>query len=1073
MTTSSVSRSRWPSRLVTTLALVVAATAARAQPAEAPPEPTPPPLAPAIPTPGADLVPEEPPAAPPPVARRAVEVARAEDGVRLLVDGRPFFVKGVNWDYFPIGTNYNYSLWNQPDDVIVAALANEMSLLKRMGVNAIRVYVGIPRKWIEHIHDTYGIYTVLNHTVGRYGYTIDGAWVANTDYSNPKFRTAVKREIAELVDGYKDTRGLLMWLYGNENNYGLSWSSFEIEALPAGERDAARARFLYSLLGEVIRDTKARDPEHPVAIANGDLQYIDLIAEECKGLDVFGANVYRGKSMGDLYQVVKAKLDVPIMFTEFGADAFDARRGREDDVTQARYLVAQWREIYEHLAGQGKTGNAIGGLTFQWSDGWWKYQQEINLDRHDTNASWPNRGYPDDFVEGGFNMNEEWWGLCAKSPPDERGLYELQPRTAFYALKQAYRLPAYDPATTPAAIAMHFDAIDLAELSHFYKADQAAARTADLAKIRLLDAFLVFETYTTGGNERWARPDVAGGGTGFDHTETVNATLQFQPTDKIVGTVELHLLGNVAANPLDEIFYERRGRAVDVVTDVTTGPDGTVTETTSRTLSGLDRLRLYKSAVTWDDDRFRLDGFYRSGHYHWAAEGDLFGLYREANYGTNVDIYDADAPAGVELTGKRELDGLKLALGPQLWWGANPAVLAKYRRQVRGFDLTAVFQEDLAQAVATGTSAAVPERSTRKAALALERKLGGLGFELAGLWSGSTKVDEPYLTEDGEVETVVAADSLGVKAKVTYERGPLHWYAQAAYMGLVADAGPDARITFTGWTLKDSGSGNQVNAFTGLAYNRGPFQIAPNLMWQRPLVGPGPSLGGNSARNIDDDPFAVRANRETLGAELMLTYDPTPATWLWAWDNDLREDASFAASLDLAFRHQPTTLDAGFWFASDGVTRFAWDRGVPAADVWEAKLRVVGSPRKDVRLAALAFAGNPQAFGQDGRQPNRYGGEARVTWRSLMVAGFAKFNDWGPYDYYRDFNSTLPLQLMGDVAYTAGPVRWLWQRQTRFGVRVLSRYLNGYSGARFVPDPSDPSRWGHEYEVRTYLNVAL
>jgi hypothetical protein len=96
-----------------------------------------------------------------------------------------------------------------------------------------------------------------------------------------------------------------------------------------------------------------------------------------------------------------------------------------------------------------------------------------------------------------------------------------------------------------------------------------------------------------------------------------------------------------------------------------------------------------------------------------------------------------------------------------------------------------------------------------------------------------------------------------------------------------------------------------------------------------------------------------------------------------------------------------------------------------------------------------------------------------VTWRSLMVAGFAKFNDWGPYDYYRDFNSTLPLQLMGDVAYTAGPVRWLWQRQTRFGVRVLSRYLNGYSGARFVPDPSDPSRWGHEYEVRTYLNVAL
>ncbi|MBK9034460.1 MAG: glycosidase [Myxococcales bacterium] len=1071
MTTRSAARSRWLARLVATAALALASTSARAQ---APtPEPTAPPLSPAIPTPGSAIPLDEPGPPPPPVATRAVEVARAEDGVRLLVEGRPFLVQGVNWDYFPIGTNYNYSLWTQPDDVIVAALANEMTLLKRMGVNAIRVYAGIPRRWIQYIHDQYGIYTVLNHTVGRYGYTLDGAWVANVDYSSPKFRAAVKREIAALVDNYKGTPGLLMWLYGNENNYGLSWSSFEIEALPAGERDAARARFLYSLLGEIIRDTKARDPEHPVAIANGDLQYIDVIAQECQGLDVFGANVYRGKSMGDLYDVVKAKLDLPVMFTEFGADAFDARRGREDDLTQATYLLAQWREIYEHLAGQGLTGNAIGGLVFQWSDGWWKYKQEINLDRHDTNASWPNRGYPDDFVEGGFNMNEEWWGLCAKGQPDARGLYELQPRTAFYALKQAYRLAPYAPTTTPAAVAMHFDGIDLAELTHYYKADQAAARTAELARVRLLDAYLVLETYQTGGDKRWARPDVAGGGEGFDHTETLNATIQVQPTDKIVGTVELNLLGHVAANPIDEIFYERRGRAVDVVTDVTTAPDGTVVTTGTKTLSGLDRIRIYKSAATWDDDRFRLDGFFRSGHYHWAAEGDLFGLYREANYGTNVDVYDADAPAGVELTGKRELDGLKLALGPQLWWGANPALLVKYRRHLRGFDVTAVHQEDLAQATASGTSAAVPERSTRKTTLALERKLGSIGLELAGIWAGSTRVDDPYLAEDGSVETVLGTDSLGAKAKITYERGPLHWYAQAAYMGLVADAGPDARLTFTGWTLKDSGSGNQVNVLTGFALSHGDFQIAPNLMWQRPLVGPGPSIGGNSARNIEDDPFAVRGNRETVGGELMLVYDPTPATWMWAWDNDLREDASFAASLDVAFRHQPTTLDAGFWFAGDGVTRFAWDRGVPAADVWEAKLRLVGAPRPDLRLTALAYAGNPQAFGQDGRQPNRYGAEGRVTWRSLMFAGFAKFNDWGPFDYYRDFNSTLPLQLMGDVAYTAGPVRWLWQRQTRFGVRVMSRYLNGYSGARFVPDPTDPTRWGHEYEIRTYLNVAL
>ena len=1006
-------------------------------------------------------------------AAPVVQVLRDVDGVRLTVDGTPTLVLGVNWDYVPIGTNYNYSLWNQPDDVVVAALASEMPMIKRMGANTIRVYTGIPPRWIKHIYQTYGIYTVLNHTVGRYGYTLDGKWVAAVDYSSPKFRTAVKADIAAMVDAYKGTPGLLMWLYGNENNYGLSWSSFEIEALPAGERDAARAGFLYSLFGEIIRDTKARDPNHPVAIANGDLQYIDVIARECQGLDVFGANVYRGRSMGDLYDVVKTKLDVPVMFTEFGADAFDARRGREDDQTQARYLVAQWREIYDHTAGKGGTGNAIGGLIFQWSDGWWKYKQETNLERHDTNASWPNAGYPEDFVAGSYNMNEEWWGICAKGAPDGRGLFDLQPRTAYYALAQAFLLPAYDPTTTSEAIARHFDAIDLDGLSHFYKADRALAETADLQKVRLIDARLSFQTYKTGGDDRWRRPDVPGGGRGVDHMESFNATLQLQPTDKLVATVEVNVLGHVAVNPIDEIFYERRGKPVEVVTGVTTNPDGTVASTTTRELTGLDRVRVYKAGVTWDEDYFHLDGFFRTGHYHWAAEGDLFGLYREANYGTNIDVYDADAPSGIELAGKRELDGLKLALGPQLWWGANPALLAKYRRHLGGFDLTLVHQEDLGQATASGTSAAVPERSTRKTTLGLERRFGRLGLELAGIWAGSTRVDDPFLTEAGAVEQVLATDTLGARAKLTVETGPLHGYVQGAYMGLVADAGPDARITYTGWSLKDSGSGNQANLLAGVALDVGKFQIAPNVLWQKPLVGPGPSLSGKSARNIDDDPFAVRANRETLAAELMLTYDPTPATWLWAWDNDLRENASFAASLDIAFRHLPTTLDAGFWFAADGVTRFAWDRGVPAADVWEAKLRLVSVPGPDWRIVGVLFAGNQQAFGQDGRQPNRYGGEVRASWRTFVFSGFAKFNDWGPYDYYRDFNSTLPLQMMGDVAYTLGPVRWLWQHQTKLGLRATSRYLNGYSGARFAPDPADPHRWGHEYEVRTYLDVSL
>ncbi len=76
------------------------------------------------------------------------------------------------------------------------------------------------------------------------------------------------------------------------------------------------------------------------------------------------------------------------------------RTMREDQATQARYLLGQWQEIYEQSAGKGRVGNAIGGMIFQWSDGWWKFQQEERLDIHDTNASWPNGGYPEDYRRG-------------------------------------------------------------------------------------------------------------------------------------------------------------------------------------------------------------------------------------------------------------------------------------------------------------------------------------------------------------------------------------------------------------------------------------------------------------------------------------------------------------------------------------------------------------------------------------------------------------------------------------------------------------------------------------------------
>ena len=96
----------------------------------------------------------------------------------------------------------------------------------------------------------------------------------------------------------------------------------------------------------------------------------------------------------------------------------------------------------------GKSGNCIGGFTFQLSDGWWKFAQTKNLEIHDTNASWSNGGYKTDFVEGQNNMNEEWFGVCAKGATNAKGLYPLIPRTAYYTLKEVHQFNPYADGAT-------------------------------------------------------------------------------------------------------------------------------------------------------------------------------------------------------------------------------------------------------------------------------------------------------------------------------------------------------------------------------------------------------------------------------------------------------------------------------------------------------------------------------------------------------------------------------------------------------------------------------------------------
>jgi hypothetical protein len=56
-----------------------------------------------------------------------VTIDKSLSGLKLKVNGKDFIVNGMNWDYYPIGTTYSYSIWQQPDNFIQEALDAEMT----------------------------------------------------------------------------------------------------------------------------------------------------------------------------------------------------------------------------------------------------------------------------------------------------------------------------------------------------------------------------------------------------------------------------------------------------------------------------------------------------------------------------------------------------------------------------------------------------------------------------------------------------------------------------------------------------------------------------------------------------------------------------------------------------------------------------------------------------------------------------------------------------------------------------------------------------------------------------------
>ncbi len=313
----------------------------------------------------------------------------ANSGWQLLVDGKPYFIKGVDYRLTKVGqspdqgtlTDWAYDDFNRngiidgPYEAWVDGNFNnvkdadesnvgDFALMKQMGANTIRWYVNDfkdqePNKeLLRDLFHTYGISVAVGNKFGAYTIDSGASWQEGTDYRDPQQQQRLLASIRRMVLAHRDEPYLLLWVIGNENNY--KWTNTN-----AGQHPIVYAQ----LVNEAAKIIHAMDPHHPVALVNGDAHFLSIYQQYCPDVDIFAKNTYRGSyGFGSLWKEVKNAFNRPVLLSEYGGSEA-ARKGEQG---QAEYHKNNWLDIWRNRAGGEGEGNAIGGFIFEWVDEWWK-----------------------------------------------------------------------------------------------------------------------------------------------------------------------------------------------------------------------------------------------------------------------------------------------------------------------------------------------------------------------------------------------------------------------------------------------------------------------------------------------------------------------------------------------------------------------------------------------------------------------------------------------------------------------------------------------------------------------------
>lgn len=257
----------------------------------------------------------------------------------FLVDGKPFYIRGVNYDTNPIGGADN-NPWYQEFD----QLAHDAQDIKDAGFNTVKIY-GNATNASQHMaamDAMLEVYPDLKFMVLDYvGY--------DTDYSVATGGANRTTKIEEFVDMATifEGRPEVIWIgFANENN------------LVGNRSDGTSIADWYSLVNEACGEIKILYPH--ITTGTVDAEVGTYPGDSAlPNVDVIGFNFYRGSSFTDALQDIVGLTTKPCIITEYGIERADNGMSEQNDQATEVLGLLQEAESFKPFI--------PGWVLFKWS----------------------------------------------------------------------------------------------------------------------------------------------------------------------------------------------------------------------------------------------------------------------------------------------------------------------------------------------------------------------------------------------------------------------------------------------------------------------------------------------------------------------------------------------------------------------------------------------------------------------------------------------------------------------------------------------------------------------------------